>query len=77
MAFTASPEQLHMLRQAVDDYCQKHGVIDENDRMHVAGVASSLFDLGRLNEPDPLRALEEAMGPALRAVERLARDELP
>ena len=63
MARTASPEQLEILRQAVDDYCHDCGIIDRHEKEYVAELASSLFDLGAFTLSDLRRGLEDAIGP--------------
>ena len=62
MAFIASPQQLKILKQAVDDYCRDCGIVDAEERLYVADLASSLFDLGARNAYDLRRGLEGAMG---------------
>lgn len=62
MSFTASPQQLLILKQAVDDYCRDCGIADGNERLYVAEVVSSLFDLGAVSQNDLRRGLEAAIG---------------
>ena len=46
MARTASPEQLEILRQAVDDYCHDCGIIDREGIRRRTGKVRLRFDLG-------------------------------
>jgi hypothetical protein len=62
MAFIASPQQLKILKQAVDDYCRDCGIFDAEKRLYVAELASSLFDLGARTAYDIRRGLEDAVG---------------
>ena len=62
MPFSASPSQLATLKQAVDDYCRDCGITDADERLYVAELASSLFDLGAISMHDLRRGLEEAIG---------------
>jgi hypothetical protein len=62
MPFTASPQQLLILKQTVDDYCRDCGIIDGSERLYVAEVVSSLFDLGAVSQNDLRRGLEAAIG---------------
>lgn len=62
MAFTATPQQLKMLKQAVDDYCRDCGIVDSEERLYVAELVSSLYDLGAISMNDLRRGLEAAMG---------------
>jgi hypothetical protein len=67
VAFTASPQQqLKILRQAVDDYCRDCGIVDAEERLYVAELASSLFDIGAISPHDLRRGLEVAIGQARR-----------
>jgi hypothetical protein len=63
MPFIASPQQLIILKQAVDDYCRDCGIVVGQERLYVAELVSSLFDLGAISLNDLRRGLEEAMGP--------------
>jgi hypothetical protein len=69
MTFTASPQQLLILKQTVDDYCRDCGIIDGSERLYVAEVVSSLFDLGAVSQNDLRRGLEAAIGPCRRPAE--------
>jgi hypothetical protein len=61
MAFIASPQQLKIPKQAVDDYCRDCGIVDAEERLYVAELASSLFDLGARTAYDIRRGLEDGM----------------
>jgi hypothetical protein len=63
MAFIASPQQLKILKQAVDDYCRDCGIVDASERLYVADLVSSLFDVGAVSLRELRRGLEAAMGP--------------
>lgn len=63
MAFTASPQQLRILKEAVDEYCRDCGITDNDERLYVAELAGSLFDVGATSRIDLRRGLEAAMGP--------------
>ena len=62
MAFTASPSQLKILAQVVDDYCRDCGIVDGNERLYVAELVSSLFATGAQTSGDLRRGLEVALG---------------
>ena len=62
MSFTASPKQLKILRQVVDDYCRDSGIGDDEERLYVAELVSSLFDLGAVSLNDLRRGIEDTMG---------------
>lgn len=62
MAFTASPSQLKILEQAVDEYCRDCSIVDDDERLYVAELVSSLFETGAANLNDLRRGLEAAMG---------------
>jgi hypothetical protein len=62
MAFIATPQQLKLLRQAVDDYCRDCGILDADERLYVAELATSLFELGAISQHDLRRGLDDAMG---------------
>ena len=62
MAFIASPSQLKILKQVVDDYCRDCGIVDGDERLYVAELVSSLFETGALTSSDLRRGLEVAMG---------------
>jgi hypothetical protein len=62
MPFVASPRQLRILKQAVDDYCRDCGITDSEERLYVADLASSLFDVGAVSAGNLRRGLETAMG---------------
>lgn len=62
MPFTATPQQIKILRQAIDDYCRDCGIVDAEQRLYVAELASSLFNLGARDAYALRRGLEEAMG---------------
>lgn len=66
MSFTATPQQLKILKQAVDDYCRDCGIVDGQERLYVAEVVSSLFDHGAISLNDLRRGLEDAMEPRRR-----------
>jgi|EndMetStandDraft_8_1072994.scaffolds.fasta_scaffold4105370_1 hypothetical protein len=66
MAFNASPSQLKILAQAVDDYCRDCGITDRDERLYVAEVVHSLFEVGAVSMNDLRRGLETAIGPARR-----------
>ena len=63
MSFTASPMQLRILREAVDDYCRDSGSVDHEERLYVAELVSSLFDFGAVSMNDLRRGIEDARGP--------------
>ncbi len=67
MPFTASLHQLQLIRQAVDDYCRDCGIVDKEERLYVAELASSLFDLGAITAYDLRRGLEDSMGDCRRS----------
>jgi hypothetical protein len=73
MPFIASPQQLRILKQAVDDYCRDCGIVDGQERLYVAELVSSLFDLGAVSLNDLRRGLEEAMGPCNRVSSSASR----
>lgn len=52
MPFTATPQQLKLLRQVVHDYCRDCRIVDADERLYVAELASSLFDLGAISSTD-------------------------
>jgi len=62
MSFTASPQQLRILKQTVDDYCRDNGIVDSQERLYAAELVSSLFDVGAVSLNDLRRGLEDAMG---------------
>lgn len=66
MPFIASPQQLKILKQAIDDYCSDCGIVDGQERLYVAELVSSLFDLGAISLNDLRRGLEDTMGPCNR-----------
>lgn len=66
MPFTASPKQLDLLKQTVDEYCRDCGITGGDQRLYVAELASALFDLGAVTKYDLRRGLEEIMGPCHR-----------
>ncbi len=66
MAFTASPKQMELLRQAVDDYCRDRGIVHTEERLHVAELVSTMFDLGFTSIADLRRGLEHSNGPSRR-----------
>jgi hypothetical protein len=51
MAFTASPQQLKLLRQVVDDYCRNCGIDDMRQPVNV--VKSSHRPASRADAPFP------------------------
>jgi hypothetical protein len=61
--FTATSQQLKILKQAVDDYCRDCGIVDGDERLYVAELVSSLFGVGAVGLSDLRRGLEAAMGP--------------
>ncbi len=63
MPFTATAKQMELLRQAVDEYCNDCGIVDGDERLYVAEVAGSLFNLGAISLGDLRRGLEDAIGP--------------
>lgn len=63
MAFTASSEQLEMLRQAVESYCIDCGILDEEERLYIAELVGSLYQLGALDLHDIRQGLDDAIGP--------------
>jgi hypothetical protein len=63
MSFTASPEQLEILRQAVALYCHDCGIVDEEEQLYLAEMVSALFDLGALGLHDLRQGLDDAIGP--------------
>jgi hypothetical protein len=63
MPFTANSQQLKILKQAVDDYCRDCGIVDGDERLYVADLVSSLFDIGAITSGQLRRGLEAAMGP--------------
>jgi len=62
MAFTASPQQMRILKQTVDDYCRDRGILDSQERLHAAEMVSALLELGAISLNDLRRGLEDAMG---------------
>jgi hypothetical protein len=62
MAFMASPSQLKILTQAVDEYCRDYGVMDDKERLYVAEIVSSLFEAGAISLNDLRRGLDTAIG---------------
>ena len=62
MPFTATSQQLKVLKQAVNDYCRDCGIVDGDERLYVAELVSSLFDVGAVSLSDLRRGLETAMG---------------
>jgi len=73
VTFTATPQQLKLLRQAVDDYCRDCGVFDGDERLYIAELATSLFELGAISLHDLRRGLDDAMGPCLPRSSALAQ----
>lgn len=67
MPFTATPQQLKILKQAVNDYCCDCGIVDGDERMYVAELVSSLLEVGAVSLSDLRRGLETAMGPCSRS----------
>ena len=63
MPFTATTQQLKILKQAVDDYCRDCGIVDGDERLYVAELVSSLFGVGAVGLTDLRRGLEAAIGP--------------
>ena len=66
MAFTANPPQLALLKQAVEDYCRDCGILDCDERLRVAEVASQLLERGIVTLGELQRGLERAIGPCRR-----------
>lgn len=66
MPFTATPQQLQMLRDAVDAYCFDCGITEDDERLYIAELVSSLFDLGALDLGHIRQGLDEAIGPCAR-----------
>jgi hypothetical protein len=66
MAFNASPSQLKILKQAVDEYCRDCAIVDSDERLYVAELVSALFETGAVSLGDLRRGLETAFGPARR-----------
>ena len=66
MTFTATPQQVEILQQAINDYCRDCGIVDVQERIYVAEMATSLFDLGAINQADLRRGLDDAVGPSSR-----------
>jgi hypothetical protein len=66
VSFTATPQQLEILRRAIDAYCTDCGIADNNERLYIAELVVSLFDLGVLNLHDIRCGLDDAIGPCPR-----------
>lgn len=64
MVFTA--EQLHLLKQAVDEYCRDAGIVDKDERQYVVELASALLDFGALELHHLRQGPEETFGPCQR-----------
>lgn len=62
MAFNGTPQQIKLLRQAVDEYCQDCCIEDYDERLYVTELVSALFDLGALSLSDLRSGLEAAIG---------------
>ncbi|HEY6631921.1 MAG TPA: hypothetical protein VIZ90_10745 [Rhizobiaceae bacterium] len=62
MSFAATPQQMKLLRKAVDDYCRDCGILDDDERLYVAELATSLFQLGAIDQHNLRRGLDDAMG---------------
>lgn len=43
MPFVATPRQMELLKQAVDEYCRDYSVLDGDERLYVAELATSLY----------------------------------
>jgi hypothetical protein len=67
MAFTASPQQLEFLRQAVDDYCREYGISDADASLYVAELVSLLFEYGRVRHTQLRLGRHIAMADAIKA----------
>jgi hypothetical protein len=66
VSFSATPQQLETLHQAVESYCLDCGITDESERLYIAEMVIALFELGLL-DPDHLReGLDAAIGPCLK-----------
>ncbi|RLP26334.1 hypothetical protein D8676_11730 [Mesorhizobium sp. YM1C-6-2] len=63
MPLKASPEQLQILTQAVEEYCHDFGITDTDERVYVAELVSALVALGALDLAHLRQGLEDAMGP--------------
>jgi hypothetical protein len=63
MPFTANPQQLETLRQAVESYCIDCGIIDEEERLYIAELVSALYDVGALDPTRLREGLDAAIGP--------------
>ena len=57
-----NPDQLKILRQAVDQYCCDCYIVDEQEQQYVGHLAKTLFDLGEATLNDLLTELERAIG---------------
>jgi hypothetical protein len=55
----AEPEQLGVLRQALDQYCLEHDITRDDDRDHIASLIIRLFGRGLTSVDEILPALEE------------------
>jgi hypothetical protein len=62
MPFTANPQQLKILKQAVNDYCLDCGIVDADQRLYVAELVSALFNVGAVDQSGLRRGLEAALG---------------
>ena len=51
-ASTASPSQLKILKQAVDEYCRDCSIVDDDERLYVAELVSLVFETGAANLND-------------------------
>ncbi len=66
MPFRASPEQLQILTQAVEEYCRDCGIVDDDERIYVAELVSALVELGALDMAHLRQGLDDAIGPCRR-----------
>ena len=56
----ANPAQLSILNQALDQHCTSHGIVDPEERAHIALMTVSLFGSGTTSLEDLLAGLKVA-----------------
>ena len=55
----ADPEQLGVLRQALDEYCPAHDITLDDERDHIASLIVRLFGRGLSSVDEIIPALED------------------
>lgn len=62
MAFTATSQQIGIMKSAIDDYCRDCSIVSGEQRLQIAELVSSMFDLGIRTPQDLRRGLEQNKG---------------